>query len=632
MSSARIYRPDIDGLRAIAVLAVVAYHAAPGRLSGGFVGVDIFFVISGFLISSILLSSLENGSFSILDFYGRRVRRIFPALLIVMSTCALAGWFLLLPADYEQLGKHIAGGAVFVSNFTLWSESGYFDTSAIFKPLLHLWSLGIEEQFYIFWPIILWIAYKKRCTLPLTILTMVACSFALNVYLTKTSGSSAFYLPFPRFWELLAGALLACSTRMHGRLYPAAVGHALSLAGLLLLAFSFTMISEKSAFPGWLVLLPVTASVFLISAGPESLVNHYLLSNRFMVLIGLISYPLYLWHWPILSFMRAMEGGEVLQYMRVIAVVLSFVLAWMTYRLIEIPARHSSRRKSLVFRLLLGMAALGIFGVLAATTHGFKDRSGSLPKVVNSGDIGHDSFFAYINANFFPCTPDYIRKEFQPEEGVVRCYQSRNDREKSIALIGDSHAEHLFIGISEALPEENVVFYPTDGLPVVSNENLDKVFKLVMEDPKIKSVFLNAIWARKVNDARFSAWQDELQATVAALTASGKSIFIADDVPSFDFFPSRCKFSDRLGIDNLCHEADKMEYKQYRPIFDKIALVHANVHVVRTYDAFCANGTCSMAANGQLYYRDDNHLNVNGSKAVGKEIGRQIRAGMAGTK
>jgi peptidoglycan/LPS O-acetylase OafA/YrhL len=168
MSSARIYRPDIDGLRAIAVLAVVAYHAAPGRLSGGFVGVDIFFVISGFLISSILLSSLENGSFSILDFYGRRVRRIFPALLIVMSTCALAGWFLLLPADYEQLGKHIAGGAVFVSNFTLWSESGYFDTSAIFKPLLHLWSLGIEEQFYIFWPIILWIAYKKRCTLPLT--------------------------------------------------------------------------------------------------------------------------------------------------------------------------------------------------------------------------------------------------------------------------------------------------------------------------------------------------------------------------------------------------------------------------------------------------------------------------------
>jgi len=208
------YRPDIDGLRALAVLSVVLYHAHafPKVLKGGFIGVDIFFVISGFLISTIIFSGLERGSFSFFDFFCRRIRRIFPALLLVLISCYAFGWFVLLADEYKQLGKHIAAGAGFVSNFVLWTESGYFDAGAETKPLLHLWSLGIEEQFYIVWPLILWWAWKKKFNLFTITLVLAFFSFGLNLAKYRVNGVADFYSPQTRFWELLAGALLAYIT------------------------------------------------------------------------------------------------------------------------------------------------------------------------------------------------------------------------------------------------------------------------------------------------------------------------------------------------------------------------------------------------------------------------------------
>ena len=206
------YRPDIDGLRAVAVLSVVVYHAFPSWLKGGFVGVDIFFVISGFLISTIIFSSLERDSFSFYDFYSRRIRRIFPALLVVLIACYAFGWSALLADEYKQLGKHIAAGAGFVSNLILWSESGYFDIAAETKPLLHLWSLGIEEQFYIAWPVLLWAAWKKKFNLFTISLALFFVSFGLNLSKYRVDGVADFYSPQTRFWELLAGSLLAYIT------------------------------------------------------------------------------------------------------------------------------------------------------------------------------------------------------------------------------------------------------------------------------------------------------------------------------------------------------------------------------------------------------------------------------------
>src|SRR5712691_3601829 len=212
-STARLlYSPDIDGLRAIAILSVIGFHAFPGYVEGGFVGVDIFFVISGFLISGLIFKELEQGNFRFANFYARRIKCIFPALILVISACLVLGWFVLLSDEYKQLGKHIVAGMAFISNFALRDESGYFDTAAELKPLLHLWSLGIEEQFYIVWPPLLLFAYRRGLNLILLIILIAVASFALNIWIIDMDPISSFYLPETRFWELMTGGILAYIT------------------------------------------------------------------------------------------------------------------------------------------------------------------------------------------------------------------------------------------------------------------------------------------------------------------------------------------------------------------------------------------------------------------------------------
>src|SRR5580692_6574859 len=201
------YRADIDGLRAIAVLAVIGFHAFPAWIRGGFVGVDVFFVISGYLISTILLAGMERGSFRFSQFYMRRIRRIFPALIVVLVACMVAGWLVLFSFEYKALGKHIAGSAAFVSNFVLWNEAGYFDKATAIKPLLHIWSLGIEEQFYIVWPLLLYLVWKRKTATLVLLLLLLAFSFTFNVL--SSDRAADFYSPLARFWELMAGAVLA---------------------------------------------------------------------------------------------------------------------------------------------------------------------------------------------------------------------------------------------------------------------------------------------------------------------------------------------------------------------------------------------------------------------------------------
>lgn len=202
------YRPDVDGLRAVAVVGVLLFHAFPDSIPGGFIGVDIFFVISGYLISSIIVRSIENGTFSISQFYGRRIRRIFPALLTVVASALLAGWFLLFPDEYKQLGRHTVAGTWFFSNIALWLETGYFDGSAETKPLLHLWSLGVEEQFYILWPLMLWLIYNRKIPSSLAIWIFTLASFALNLAFVRHHREATFFLPYSKVWELSLGALL----------------------------------------------------------------------------------------------------------------------------------------------------------------------------------------------------------------------------------------------------------------------------------------------------------------------------------------------------------------------------------------------------------------------------------------
>lgn len=371
------YRPDIDGLRAIAVLAVVGFHAFPGRVTGGFVGVDVFFVISGFLISSILISNLERGNFSLAEFYARRIRRIFPALLCVLIASLLFGWVALLAGEFRQLGEHIAAGAAFVSNLVLWRESGYFDIDAEAKPLLHLWSLGIEEQYYIVWPLVLWLAARIRMNLLWAAAGIAILSFALNVNGVHADPIGTFYSPLSRVWELLAGSMLAWVNihkpqSLNG--IPQRLRHAGSFAGFVMILCGILLVDRHAAFPGWWALLPVVGTTLVIAAGPQAVINRSVLSRRIMVWFGLISFPLYLWHWPLLSFGFILENEAPSKQYRLLCVVAAVILAWATYRFIEVRVRRNTAGANLV-RILVGlMIATGLAGLLIYKAQGVPSR------------------------------------------------------------------------------------------------------------------------------------------------------------------------------------------------------------------------------------------------------------------
>jgi len=459
------YRSEIDGLRAIAVLLVVIFHASPGRLNGGFVGVDIFFVISGFLISSIILENLNNNTFSFTTFYGRRIRRIFPALSIVLIASLAFGWFELLPGEYKQLGKHIAGGASFISNFLLWGESGYFDIPET-KPLLHLWSLGIEEQFYIIWPLLLFVMFKSRLNL-LTVIGVVALfSFVINIETTARDTIAAFYSPQARFWELLVGSSLAYLSLYKMQLLPkpdSVVAHLLSFGGVALIAVA-ALITRKGSFPGWWAGLPTIATAAIIFAGPQVWLNRELLSSRVLVWFGLISFPLYLWHWPLLSFARIVEGETPNRTMRIGTVLTSIGLAWLTYWLVETRVRKGTYMAAKSLVLCVVILAVGCAGYAVDTFNGFTSRlgeranyldffDGSLPELryqtkMNLPEKMRDdcNFYNVQAANEGHATGS-------PLPGINdTCYTRNQAYEKAVFIWGDSHAQHLNYGLTQNLP------------------------------------------------------------------------------------------------------------------------------------------------------------------------------------
>ncbi|MBQ7248638.1 MAG: acyltransferase, partial [Deltaproteobacteria bacterium] len=381
------YRPDIDGLRAFAVLSVVAYHAFPETVKGGFIGVDVFFVISGYLIGGIILRDLEQGTFSFWNFYSRRIRRIFPALIVVLASALAFGWFALLPDEFKSLGKHVLGGSTFVSNFVLWQEAGYFDVEAKAKPLLHLWSLGIEEQFYIFFPLLLWLCHRKGIGKFPCIVILVACSFLYNLSLHTADRTADFYSPLTRIWELLAGVLCTMAVgHQEARPKPfcassdketgdaaGKLGLPCAFLGLSCLVISLCSINDQMPYPGWRALTPVVGAICLLGAGNRNVINNYLFSNRIAVFIGKVSYPFYLWHWVLLSFAFIVHGGlDSGDFaLRVWLVCLSFVFAVVTYFFIEKPIRFNQQYRTVkIASLIIFMIVLGCSGVFIFITEG----------------------------------------------------------------------------------------------------------------------------------------------------------------------------------------------------------------------------------------------------------------------
>ena len=374
------FRDDINGLRALAVLGVVAFHADRSLVPGGFAGVDVFFVISGFLISRIILSECTVGHFSVGKFYAKRAKRILPALLVVLSAVWIVGWFRAAPTQFRDIGGGLLGNSYFTVNFWLMrlaGVEGYFGADSSTKPFLHLWSLSIEEQFYLVWSILLLAVFKLNGRLlPFVILGVFVASFGYSIVLTPIDPIGAFYLPWTRAWELALGALLAYREVFLLRQCPypsrrlADLGAGLGVA--LIIGF-YLFLSEAAPFPGWRAAIP-TAGCALVIASPRSSLGDVALGNRVAAFFGLISYPLYLWHWPLFAFAHMWPGVIPTTGVMFALAGVAVGLAAATYRVIEAPTASLFRRRpyAVAVALVLGLALTGVAGPSHMTRGGFR--------------------------------------------------------------------------------------------------------------------------------------------------------------------------------------------------------------------------------------------------------------------
>ncbi len=432
------YRPDIDGLRAVAVLIVILFHAYRKLVTGGFVGVDIFFVISGFLISGLIWNALERGNFTFAGFYGRRIRRLFPALLIVLVFCMSYGCLVLLPAELAPLGESTFWAAGFLTNIQLWREAGYFDREAVTKPLLHLWSLGVEEQFYIVWPLALWAIHRTRLNRTGFVLIVLLLSFALAVWSTGADPIGGFYSPLTRFWEFAAGAFIASSVthpipslsaiiaRIRQNL-PALDNWA-SAAGMALMTGSAALLHERMPFPGLWAVPPVVGSVLVIAAGSRAWLNRIVLSHRVPVYVGLISYPLYLWHWPLISYFYIIHLGKAPRELPALGlIVASVALASATYAILERPIRFGGARQAKTFALVMLMM------IVAGAGTGLWWVDEGEPRLSNPSNIAIGKINDAVNDTVFKPTKDMLFRQ----EGIVRIGEIRAGL-NAVLFAGDS--------------------------------------------------------------------------------------------------------------------------------------------------------------------------------------------------
>jgi peptidoglycan/LPS O-acetylase OafA/YrhL len=627
MTSQHAYRADVDGLRAIAVLAVLAFHAFPQAAPGGFAGVDIFFVISGFLISGIIFDALRAGRFSFVDFYWRRVRRIFPALVLVLAACLGLGWMLLLPDEYRSLGKHAVAGAGFLSNIVLWREAGYFATAAELKPLLHLWSLGVEEQYYLVWPLALAFFAARPRALPWMIAGLAAASFALNVWLTPHAPSAAFYLPMTRFWELMAGSALAY--HVHYGSPGRRMADLKATAGLALVAAGITLLSAERAFPGWWALLPVVGTALLIAAGPAAWINRRILSNPVLVYIGLISYPLYLWHWPLLAYARIAEGGEAPAALRLALLAMSFVLAWLTYELVEKKirfARLPSLKRLSVPALGVAMAAVGVCGI-AVLQGRVLPQSASIPLVNEISRASAD--WGYKGDRVIP-----------------------GDSPRTALFLGDSHMQQYWARIEKLLaehaaPMRTIVFKtvagcaPVPGIErrsVKCSQFVDEGLALAMR-PEVETVVIAGSWVGFLSrgdyyrigdlDARplelltpETDWVMEgFQAALARLVRAGKRVVIVLSSPRGEMLDPKSVI-ERDGMAVRVRGAfTPLPRSELAALTSRIdarlrAIAEAaGASVIDPTDWLCAPSQCPAADEaGRPLYRDASHLRASAAR------------------
>lgn len=524
MSPIKIYRPDIDGLRAIAVSIVVLFHAFPALIPAGFIGVDIFFVISGFLITGILLDELSDDltlKAMLGQFYARRIKRIFPSLLVVLLTTLILAWFILLPDDYKKLGQQTMAGLGFVSNFLFWQQAGYFDGASDTKPLLHLWSLAIEEQFYIFFPLILLFFYRRKLNLTKALWWLFIVSVLINLYYARHNLTADFYSPLSRAWELLAGSLLAVYARRPGSIVAhdgnQKIKNWVSVGAIIFLILALYLIDKNRKFPGSWALLPVAVGVGFILAGPQSWFNQKILASKPFVWVGLISYPLYLWHWPLLVLGHHYYGTAFDWKIKLICIVLAVVLSALCYYFLEKPIRLAKQASAIILKVLIVLAVvIAYLGYSVYNKEGYAKRFPTIIKQITAGQ-GHLQEGWRVNTCMLET--DVPASSFAPE-----CIET--SPKPQVFLWGDSHNASFYPGMlalqksgqyTFALSQRTAAVCPpfiiSKMRPSCSEANNNTLEVIRQTKPEI--VVLYSLWNHHMYDL------NQLAPTVQALKAAG---------------------------------------------------------------------------------------------------------------
>ncbi|HEY4113085.1 MAG TPA: acyltransferase family protein [Rhizomicrobium sp.] len=646
------YRPDIDGLRAIAVLPVVLYHYRVPGFSGGYVGVDIFFVISGFLITSLIHAEIREQRFSILRFYERRVRRILPALFALLAVVTVLALIILFPRDLRQYASSVIATALFASNIEFWQRAGYFDTAADLKPLLHTWSLAVEEQFYLVWPAMLFAVERwgRRYLLAAVCLILVL-SLGESIREVAYAPTAAFYLLPSRMWELMLGAALAV-----GRLRPPEnrwFANALAMLGLVLIGWSVGTYTADTPFPG-LAAVPAClgAALLIYVGGNRDVLAARLLSTPAFVFVGLISYSLYLWHWPLYVFAKYYLSAPPDAAQAVLLILASIALSWASYRFVEQPFR----RNKTVFtgRRLFAMAGGAIaacvaLGAVVIAGNGLPQRYPADIRTLLAGADDRE----HRRAHCFNLSPDQVRA------GRL-CRIGDPSAKVDFVFWGDSHADALLPAIDLAakakrragLFASRSACPPLIGVERVDAANgqcrafNDAVAKRIAASD-IREVILAARWAR---DAEGTGYGDEDQATafladdqshrrsiaenhavflrglsrtLAWLDQAGKKVVIVGPVPEVSrYVPETLAkvkyFGLRQDVRPTVAEFERRQHFVLAALAEAATRYHATM--LYPHQWLCTVGRCAVEQNGRALYVDTNHLSSYGTRLLAPKM------------
>ncbi len=622
-SSHLAYRPDIDGLRAVAVLLVLAYHAGFAKVRGGFVGVDVFFVISGYLISSVILSELDRSKFSLSNFYQRRIRRILPALFAMLLAAFVLAYKFLLPSEFVDFANSGLAAVFSVSNVYFWQQSGYFDAPAALKPLLHTWSLGVEEQFYIALPLLLMCAHRfLRARLKLAVIALSIVSFAVSAYGAYRDQAATFYLVHTRAWELLLGTMLALD--IFPKLSSVISRNVATAAGLVMIVISGLLFSVTTPFPGMAALLPCVGAALLIAGGEtgDSIVGRGL-SLRPVVFIGAISYSLYLWHWPIIVLHNIAPlplGRLPSSVQKLVICALSILIAWLSWKFVETPFRAGRFKFSGAPAFRFAFASIVFVTILSAATiafHGFPSRFP--PEAVRVANFlqAPDTYregVCFISSK-------YSFAQFDP----ATCLKSDPTKENYL-LIGDSHAAHLWFGLSAGFPNINLMqatasgCKPTIEQPGPAEERCRQLMNYMFSDylpaHHVDTLLIAGRW--EADDL------PRLKKTIAWTKQHGFRVILFGPMLQYDApLPRLLAASIR---DNNPAEPASHKVAKYQRLDDQLAALSQNdwkVTYVSFFKMLCPESSCvEYTADRSPLQSDYGHLTREGSVYVAQLLKR----------